>query len=178
MSETLKKITTRAKAIRKRSPEMVWTDCIKKAASELRKAPAAIKKAVGKVKKTATKKAAPARKVKVKIKPATVTIGRPRSSQAKDWGKETVKTAAKKSGLRLVHGYETEARRLSGVSMDELDHNILHLHNLEKIQASTKEMLKDKRHKPDWAALRRQLAKNTKIIAATKKHITALKSSI
>lgn len=185
---------SRAAAYRKTHPSVSQAEAVKILSRQDKKKPATRKKAVGKApkKKAAKKRAvgkAPAKKAtKVTIKAKKVTIGKAKKkkavgypNQAKQWGKDRILSEAKKVGLRLVHGYETQARRVSGMSgvgLAELERNVLHLQNLEKIQVSTREMLKDKRQKMNWPDLRRQLTKNAKVIAATKKHITALKRSI
>lgn len=158
---------SQAAAYRKKHPSVSQTEAVKICAKANRskpgkKKPAAKKKPVAR-KKTATKKRAAVGTVKRK-KAAPKRVGKP--------AKVKVRVSRKKGTATIrISG-------ISGISMAELERNVLHLQNLEKIHTGTKELLKDKRQKDAFPDLRRQLVKNAAAIAATKKHITALKRTI
>lgn len=101
-----------------------------------------------------------------------------RVKKSKPAAKKTAAPAKVKIKVKKGGNVTATIGRLSGVSMKELDHALLHLGNLEKIEDSTKYMLKDTRHKSDWPALRRQLANSKKAIASQKQHIAALKRAV
>lgn len=194
-------IFTRAKAYRKKHPSTPWTDCVKACAkSPAKKVAAAVgrvhkkKKAPAKRKKAAAKKSAP-KKTKVKIKfkknmlPA-VSIGKAKKkakigypSKAKQWGRDKIHEESKKLGLRLKHGYEVEGRRgvhgIAGVSMDKVHQELLHQQALTASLNKHREMLKGKgQTATEKARIRREIDHYRNAIAASKKHVTALKRTI
>ena len=85
--------------------------------------------------------------------------------------KKAVKVKARRSRKGVTSS-------ISGVSMDKLRSEMLHLHNLEKIKRSQQTMLSEAKTKGDKALLRREIQRTGKAIANCKKHITALKRTI
>lgn len=151
--EHLKRITTRAKALRKHKPNTPWNQLVKEASKLLKPAKKAAKKAVGKAhKKRVHKKRAVGkvkstpRKVKVKIR--------------------------KTKGGNVNLG-------ISGISLSKVKGELQHQKSLHSALVKHQAMLKGKGLKPaEKAAIRRDITHYKNAITASKKHITALKRSI
>lgn len=170
-------IFTRAKAYRVKHPKTAWTDCVKACAKK-------------KVSGTKAPKEKKVKAVKVKVVKSTkgtkVTIGTPNKSHgaARTWGKEKMMDASKKMGLRLKHGYATEARAsvmdgIAGISYDKLKHEMQHQKSLLEAVAKHAGLLKTKGMPvKEKDAIRREMKKYKAAVASSKKHVTALKKAI
>ncbi len=168
-------LMTRAAAYRKKHPSLTMPQAVSKvAAADRAKKPAAKKKAapkkkaaVGKAKRRRpARKAAPA-KVKVKIK-------------AGKNGGETIRIG-KAPGSKIVRTIKKIGRDLgiSGIAHSKMGTELQHQATLTRDLESHKHKLKQKGHTPaDKARIRRDILHYKNAIAASKKHINALKRSL
>jgi hypothetical protein len=159
----LTKITTRAKQLKKLHPTKKWTDLIKAASTELKK-----KGSIGKPAKKAATVKTTAKKILVKV--------------AKTKKGDTIlnigKAKAVKPKVVASYTYEVKKGTMSGINLAELEKNVQHLAHLQKLELATKTRIKDPKFKTEAPYMRRELMVINKSIAATKKHITALKRGI
>jgi len=173
MSDILKKITTRAKAIRKAHPGKEWKMCIKQAAAELRtgkKAPA--KKAAAR--KPAVKKRAAAAKVGKKKRAAPKKTAAKRAAPAKAPRKVKTIIRTKKGG-----GVTLKIGGIGSLSLTKINSELVQQRTMEGHIKILAEKLKQKLLKAaEKAAIRRDIVKYKNALKASKQHVTALKRSI
>lgn len=191
----LQKINARVKQLKRKHPNSAHAVLQKKASAQLR-----AEGVIGRVKHGRKKAAAkPARKVKVKIKPAkksssTITIGTTRLQQIKEINRLKAirnkllpgpskraiqqKIDKKDKAYNKKHGH-TLGRSISGVHMDKVNQELRHRDALESSLNKHRQLLKNKGlTKNEKAAIRRDMTAYRDSISESKKYITALKRHI
>ncbi len=172
---------SQASAYRKKHPSVSQSEAVsicaernrsgkpgKKKPAARKKAPA--KKAVGRVKrkKAAARKPAAPRKVKVKIK-------------ANKKGGETIRIGKvkRKSAVKAVVRDVKKALGISGISHSKIGHELQHQHSLTASLNKHRAELRQKGLTPaEKTRIRREVDHYRSAIAASKKHVNALKRSL